>query len=162
MATTLSLSKEKKLRLLYRILFALIAFVAPLVFVCLKFEVFTKTETTKYKISAVFLIMLVIILWRFKKRLYDWVISWEYSILKYILIGFSRVYLFIIALAILYLSSIGLESVIFCLEWICLCECIAYLIIYPLEMRHDNNIKRLIRKLERKEDYKEAIKELGE
>lgn len=159
MATNLSLAKEKKLRLMYRILFALIAFVAPLVLVCIKFEVFTKA--TGYKISAIFILMLVIVLWRFKKRLYDWVISWEYSILKYILIGFSRVYLFILMLILLVLVKQGLDTITFCLEWICTCECIAYLIIYPLEMRHDNNIKRLLRKAERKEDYKEAIKELN-
>ena len=49
---------------------------------------------------------------------------------------------------------------LFCLEWTCVCELVAYLFVYPMEMRFDWLVKRMIRKEERKADYKEAIREM--
>ena len=63
-------------------------------------------------------------------------------------------------LALLIMARKGIEDLIFCIEWISLCECIAYLIVYPLEEEHDYNVKRILRGIERKEDYREVIKEL--
>jgi hypothetical protein len=160
MATkNLDLKVEKRWRFIFRILFALVAFVLPVVIISIKYKLITKF--TGYKLSAVGLILCIVVLWRFKTRLMEWINSWEYSIMKYILIGFSKVYIFLIVLAILIMARQGLENLIFCIEWICVCECIAYLIIYPLEEKHDYNVKRVIRGIERKEDYKEAIRELG-
>jgi hypothetical protein len=155
----LDLKVEKRWRFIFRALFALVAFVLPVVIISLKYKLIT--QFTGYKLSAVGLILCIVVLWRFKSRLMEWINSWEYSIMKYVLIGFSKVYIFLLVLAILVMARQGLENLIFCIEWICVCECIAYLIIYPLEEKHDYNVKRVIRGIERKEDYKEAIRELG-
>jgi hypothetical protein len=155
----LDLKTEKTKRLIFRILFAVVAFILPVVIISTKYKLIT--QFSGYKLSAMGLLLCVIILWRFKTRLMDWVNSWEYSLMKYILIGFSRVYIFLLVLAMLILAQQGLESLIFCIEWICLCECIAYLAIYPIEQHYDYRVKRIIRGNERKEDYKEAIRELN-
>lgn len=155
----LNLKTAKIYRLIFRIIFALIAFILPIVIVSTKYNLIT--EFTGYKLSAVGLILCIVILWRFKTRLMDWINTWEYSVMKYILIGFSRIYIFIIVLAILLMARQGLESLIFCIEWICLCECVAYLIVYPVEQKFDYDVKRIIRGNERKEDYRDVIKELN-
>ena len=155
----LDLRTEKLFRLTFRILFALIAFILPIIIVSLRYKLFT--HFTGYKLSAVGLILCIIIIWRFKTTVMRWVNTWEYSLMKHIKIGFSRVYLFLIILVVLLMAKQGLDNLLFCIEWICLCECIAYLIIYPIEQKHDYNVKRIIRGNERKEDYKAAIRELN-
>ena len=154
----LNLKKEKCWRLIFRILFVLIAIVSPIIIVSLKYKLIT--ECTGYKLSLVGAVLCIVVVWNSRKRLFDWIYTWEYSVMKYILIGFSRVYIFIIMLVLLNMAKKGIEDLTFCIEWISLCECVAYLIIYPLEERHDHNVKRILRGIERKEDYKEAIKEL--
>jgi membrane protease YdiL (CAAX protease family) len=154
------LKQAKIWRLSLRIAFAVVAFVLPLVIVSTKYKLIT--EFSGYKLTAVGVILGVVVLWRFKGTIMEWVNSWEYSIMKYILIGFSRVYIFLIIVAILLMARQGLENLIFCIEWICLCECIAYLILYPAEQKFDYQVKRILRGIERKQDYKEAIKELSE
>lgn len=153
-----ALKKAKTLRLLFRALFALIAFITPIIIVAIKFELITKF--TGYKLSVIGLFTLILIVWRFKKRLGEWINSWEYSILKYILIGFSRVYLFIFAIILLGIAQKGLTNILFCFEWIAVCEVLSYMVIYPLEEKYDHQVKRILRGIERKSDYKEAIREL--
>lgn len=154
-----SLKKAKGLRLLFRSLFALIAFILPCIIVAFKYKLIT--EYSGYKLSVVGVILIIVLIWRFKDMLLKWIASWEYSIMKYILLGFSKVAVFILVLTILLMARTGLENLIFCIEWICVCECIAYLGIYPVEEKYDNDVKRILRGIERKEDYKEAIQELG-
>lgn len=153
----LNLKTEKLYRLLFRALFVLVAFILPIIIVSIKYKLFT--QFNGFKLSVVGLLLCIIILWRFKTQVMEWVQSWEYSIMKYIIVGISRVYIFILTLVILLLARKGLENLIFCIEWVCLCECISYLILYPLEQKHDFNVKRIIRGNERKEDYIEALKE---
>ena len=155
----LDLKTEKLKRLIVRILFTIIAFVLPVIIIASRYKLIS--QFTGYKLSAVGLILCVVVLWRFKTNLMEWVNSWEYSIMKYIIIGFSRVYIFLLVLAVLQLARQGIDNLVFCIEWICMCECIAYLVIYPLEQRYDYNVKRILRGNERKEDYKEAIRELS-
>lgn len=155
----LNLKTEKTWRFIFRLLFALIAFVLPIVIISFKYKLIT--QFTGYKLSAIGLILCVVVLWRLKTKLMEWISSWEYSIMKYVLIGFSRVYIFLIVLAILVMARQGLENLIFCIEWLCVCECLAYLVIYPLEQKHDYNVKRIIRGNERKEDYRDVIRELN-
>ena len=155
----LDLKTEKLKRFIVRILFTVIAFVLPVIIIASRYKLIS--QFTGYKLSAVGLILCVVVLWRFKTNLMEWVNSWEYSIMKYIIIGFSRVYIFLLVLAVLQLAKQGIDNLVFCIEWICMCECIAYLVIYPLEQRYDYNVKRILRGNERKEDYKEAIRELS-
>lgn len=153
------LQKAKRFRLLFRSLFALFAFFLPGLIISTKYKLIT--EFTGYKLSIVAIVLLIIFIWRFKEKLLEWIKSWEYSIIKYILLGLSKVAAFILILTVLLLARTGLENLIFCIEWICLFECIAYLIIYPFEEKFDTEVKRILRGIERKEDYKEAISELG-
>lgn len=155
----LNLKTEKLWRLLFRSLFVLVAVILPITIVSIKYKLIT--EFTGYKLSIVGAVLCILIVWYFKKQLLTWITTWEYSIMKHILLGISKVYIFIIILAVLLMARKGIEDLIFCIEWIALCECIAYLIIFPLEEKHDYNVKRILRGIERKEDYKEAIKELN-
>lgn len=156
--TQQAVSKAKKLRLLFRCIFALVGFIAPLVIIGFKFKLFSESSGTGYKLSVMFIVALIIAVWRFKKRIMDWINEWEYSILKYILIGFSRVYVFILVVVIILLARNGLENLIFVLEWLCICECAAYLLVYPVEQYYNSQVLRLTRKDEREADYVSAMK----
>lgn len=164
----LTLEKAKLYRTLLRVAFALVAFVAPMIIIGLKFQIFTHTTTTKISITA--LLLILIVAWRFRKRISDWISSWEDDhISKHILIAIGKVWPFILIAGILALIKLQADAInqiltdaLTCLQWTCVLELFAYLILYPLEMKMDYQVKRLIRKQERKEDLKEAIKELQE
>ena len=161
----ITLEQAKTFRLILRVAFFLIAFVIPCIVICVKFNLFT--QATKEKWSVFGITMLLIVAWRFKKKISEWINSWEDSnILKWILIGIGRVWPFLLVvtiLAIIHWSATQIiGNVLFCLEWTCVCELVSYLVIYPFEMKMDYLVKRMIRKNERKEDYKEAIKEMKE
>lgn len=160
-----TLEQAKKYRLILRIAFAIVSFIVPLVIILIKFEIFTKATTTKVSILGI--LMLVLVAWRFKNKIGTWINSWENSnIFKHILIGISKIWVFILMLIILYIVKNDitktLSDLIFCIEWISVCEAFSYMVLYPLEMKFSHIIERNIRKQERKEDYKEAIKELSE
>ena len=161
----ITLEEAKRYRLIARIAFVLVAFVTPIVITSFKFRLFTQATTTKF--SVVGLLTIVIIGWRFKKKLGQWINTWEDSnIFKHILIGVSKVWPFALIVALLFLINYTgnklMSDAIFCLEWICVCELLSYLFIYPIEMKMDYLVRRMIRKNERKADYKEAIREMKE
>lgn len=155
----LDLKTEKLYRFIFRVLFTLVSVVIPIVIISFRYKVFS--EFSGYKLSVIGIILCVIIVWHFKNQLLEWINTWEYSIMKYILLGFSKVYIFILMLVLLLMARQGIEDLIFCIEWISLCECISYLVIYPLQEKHDYNVKRILRGIERKEDYRDVINELG-
>lgn len=160
---TITLEQAKRLRFICRIVFALVAFVAPVLITGFKFKMFT--EYTHAKVSIVGVLILLVICWRFKKRIAEWISKWEDSnIFKHILVGISKVWPFMLIVAILGLihwtGSKLIGDALFCLEWTCVCELASYLFIYPFEMKFDYLVKRMIRKNERKADYKEAIREM--
>lgn len=162
---SITLEEAKKTRLFFRLAFALIAWVTPLVLTIIKFDVFR--QATVYKLSYVFVITAFLVIWRMKKKIGEWVNSWENSnIFKHILIGTSKVYPLALVGIILVLcrtaASEAIENILFSVEWTILCELIAYIVIYPQEMKYDYLVNRMIRKNERKEDYKEAIREMKE
>jgi small-conductance mechanosensitive channel len=161
----ITLEQAKTFRFILRVAFFLIALVVPCIVICSKFNIFTQATTTKWSILGITL--LLIVGWRFKKRIGEWIDSWEDSnIFKWILIAIGRVWPFLLIvsiLAIIHFSATKIiGNVLFCLEWTCVCELIAYLAIYPFEMKMDYLVKRMIRKNERKEDYKEAMREMKE
>ena len=160
-----TLKEWERLRFLCRFAFILIAFVTPVLITGFKFNLFTKPTTAKWSVFGV--LVLVIIAWRFKKKIGDWITSWEdQHILKHIFLGFAKVWPFLLMVAMLFLIKYSvtqiLSDVLFCLEWTCACELFSYIVIYPIEMKADYQVKRTIRKNERKEDYKEAIHEMQE
>lgn len=159
-----TLEQAKKYRLLLRIAFAIVAFIVPIVITIIKFDIFTKATTTKVSILGI--LILVLIAWRFKNKIGTWIDTWENSnIFKHILVGISKIWVFLLILVILYIvnndTTKTLSNLIFCIEWISVCEAFSYMVIYPLEMKFSYIVERNIRKQERKEDYKEAVKELS-
>ena len=161
----ITLGQAKGFRFILRVVFFVIAFVVPIVITGVKLKFFTQYSNAKLSILG--LLVALVIAWRFKKRLSEWVKSWEdANIIKWILIAIGRVWPFILIVAILgivhWSGSKIIGDVLFCLEWACCCEVVAYLLIYPLEMKYDYIVKRMIRRDERKADYKEAIKEMKE
>ena len=158
--TKADLKKEKRLRFLFRALFTLVAFVFPIVIISIEFNIVTKFSG--FKLSAMGLLLLVIVIWRFKSKLMEWINSWEYSVMKYVLIGFSRCYIFILIVAMLILAKQGIDSLIFVCEWISVAEIIAYTILYPLEQKYDFLIKRELRKQETRETNAELLAQIKE
>lgn len=155
----ITLEQAKKYRLILRIVFFLVAFAVPMIIIGVKFQLFTHATTTKWSITGITL--LLIVGWRFKDRLRDWIDTWENSnIFKHILVGIGRVWPFIlivsIVAAIQFSTNKVIADVLFCLEWACICELLCYIIIYPIEMKMDYIVKRQTRKQERIEDYKDA------
>lgn len=159
-----TLEQAKRYRLLLRIAFAIVAFVVPFVITVIKFDIFTKATATK--ISIVGVLLLVLIAWRFKNKIGAWIETWENTnIFKHILIGISKIWVFLLILIVLFVvnndTTKTLSNLIFCIEWVSVCEAFSYIVIYPLEMKFSYIVERNIRKQERKEDYKEAVKELS-
>ena len=113
------------------------------------------------------IVLLLIVAWRFKKKLFEWINSWEdANVFKWLLIGIGRVWPFMLVvtlIAVIHWSATQIiGDILFCLEWVCACELFCYLIVYPFEMKMNYIVKRMITKNERKEDYKEAIREMKE
>lgn len=171
----MTIKKARALRFLCRLAFTLVGYVAPIYIMLAMFEISVVIKTTRFTLIGLFIILLaIILLWKYKNNITTWINSWEYSIFKHILIGFSKVYIYIIlviftaalktfvvkqaAISITMLTT-SLDTLLFCLIGVCTCQCIAYLIIYPLEQKCDFIVKRLLRKKERIEDIKEAIRE---
>lgn len=161
----MTLKQAKTRRFICRLAFFLVAFATPIAITATKFHLFT--EYTHAKLSIVGVLLVLVVAWRFKRKLGEWINSWENSnIAKHILIGIGRVYPFILVVIILgiihWSGNKILGDALFCLEWTCVCELAAYLVLYPIEMKLDYIVQRNIRKNERKEDYKEAISEMKE
>ena len=162
----ITLEQAKRFRLILRIAFVLIAFITPIIITGVRFKIFTQATTAKWSIIG--LLLILVIAWRFKKKLSEWINSWEDgNIFKHVIIGVAKVWPFMLIVAILGIiqwsaNSAGtlLKDVLFCIEWACACELVSYLLIYPFEMKYDYLVKRMIRKNERKADYKEAIREM--
>jgi hypothetical protein len=90
----------------------------------------------------------------------EWINSWEYSVMKYILIGFSRCYIFILIVVVLLVAKQGIDNLIFVCEWVSVAEIAAYSIIYPIEQKYDFLIKRELRKQETRETNAELLEQL--
>ncbi len=146
---TRNIKKDKRIRLLMRLLFALFALIIPVVVVSLRYKLFT--EFTGRKLSVIGFLILVSTIFRFRKRLIEWITSWEYSVLKYVLIGFSRIALFVMLVIVAHAAKREATSIVFVLDWYLLFNMIAYLIILPIEEHYDFHIKRELRKNELRE-----------
>ena len=153
-----TLKQAKALRALFRVLFALCAFAAPTIVIATKYNLMTKFDG--YKLSVVGLFLLITVAWLFKNKLMEWVKSWEYSVWKHLILGLSKVWVYILLIAVLRAAKMGSDSFIFCAEWFAVFEIVAYLILEPLCERYDFIVKRMIKKNERKEDIKEALAEM--
>lgn len=146
----------KRNRLILRILFCLVDFVIPIIFIGIKFKLFTEFNGIKLTIMGIILLLLVV--FRFRAKLLTWVNNWEYSIWKYIILGINKIFVFILIWVIAMLAEAQIGNLAFCLGWIAVCSAVAYLAINPYIEKYDYIVKKEIRKAE----TKEALKELQE
>ena len=146
----------KRNRLILRILFCLVDFVIPIIFIGIKFKLFTEFNGIKLTIMGIIILLLVV--FRFRAKILAWVNNWEYSVWKYIILGINKIFVFILIWVIAMLAEAQIGNLAFCLGWIAVCSAVAYLAINPYIEKYDYIVKKEIRKSE----TKEALKELQE
>lgn len=152
--------KQAKLyRLILRILFCLVDFVIPIVFIGVKYKLFTQFNGIKLTMMGMILLLLVV--FRFRAKLLAWVNNWEYSIWKYIILGINKIFVFLLIWVIAMLAEAQIGNLAFCLGWIAVCSAIAYLVINPFIEKYDYIVKKEIRKSETKEALRELREEEG-
>lgn len=172
------IKKEKKLRLFYRILFFCVVLVIPCVIWACNYQfMHTKTIT---KVSIILVLVAYVLCRRFKEELKNWVNSWEYSSLKYILLGIGKNIWSIIIIVLCIILSFKLprwfdlakseldillktlQKFLICLSATAVCQIIGYIIILPLEAKYDFLIKRELRKQEIRETNAEQLNDIRE
>ena len=149
----------KRNRLILRILFCLVDFVIPIVFIGIKYKLFT--QFNGFKLTFLGIIILLLVAFRFRAKILAWVNNWEYSVLKYIILGVNKIFIFLLIWVIAMLAEAQIGNLAFCLGWIAVCSAIAYLAINPFIEKYDYIVKKEIRKSETKEALRE-MKEGGE
>lgn len=155
----IDIKQAKLYRLILRILFCLVDFVIPIVFIGIKYKLFTQFNGIKLTIMGMILLLLVV--FRFRAKLLAWVNNWEYSIWKYIILGINKIFVFLLIWVIAMLAEAQIGNLAFCLGWIAVCSAIAYLAINPFIEKYDYIVKKEIRKSETKEALRELKEEEG-
>jgi hypothetical protein len=150
------LLKQKRLRFWLRFLFVLVAYVVPFSILAIRFDFFQFKEA-EVKISGVAILVGVLLLFQFRKEVYTWIESWEFSLTKVILLGLGKVWAFLLALGIITLARYGLTNIEYIVGWISIPQILAYLFIKPFSEQADYVVKKEIRKSE----LKEALREEG-
>lgn len=161
MAAQVDLKTAKRWRLILMILFCIVDFGLPIVFIGIRYKLFTQFNGTKLTVLCTILILLVV--WRFRVKLGEWVNRWEYSVWKYILIGLSKIFIFLLVWVVALLVQARVGDLVFCTGWIAVCSTVAYLVINPHLEKYDYIVKRELRKIETKEALQEfeALKKEG-
>ena len=154
--TKVDIKTAKRYRTVLRLLFCLVDFVAPIIFIGIKYKLFTRFNGIKLTMMGMILLLLVI--FRFRTKLLAWVNTWEYSIWKYIILGVNKIFVFILIWVIAMLAEAQIGNLAFCLGWIAVCSAVAYLAINPFIEKYDFIVKKELRKAE----TKEALRELKE
>lgn len=149
-----TIKKHKRDRFWLRLLFIFIAYITPLTILAIKFNFFQFREA-EIKVSGTFIIVGVLLLFQFKKEVYTWIESWEFSLLKVVLLGFAKVWAFILAIALIAVARYGIDNVEFIVGWIAIPQIVAYLAIKPFSEKADYLVKKEIRKSEIKEALQE-------
>lgn len=155
----IDIKEAKRNRLILRILFCLVDFVIPIVFIGIKYKLFT--EFNGFKITFLGIILLLLLAFRFRAKILSWVNSWEYSIWKYIILGINKIFVFLLIWVIAMLAEAQIGNLAFCLGWIAVCSAVAYLAINPFIEKYDYIVKKEIRKSETKEALRELKEEEG-
>ena len=155
-STKIDIKQAKRYRLILRILFCLVDFVIPVIFMGIKYKLFTQFNGIKLTFMGIVLLLLVA--FRFRAKLLAWINSWEYSIMKHLLLGINKIFVFLLLWVIAMFAEAQIGNLAFCLGWIAVCSAVAYLAINPFIEKYDYIIKREIRKTE----TKEALRELQE
>ena len=155
----IDIKQAKLYRLILRILFCLVDFVIPIVFIGVKYKLFTQFNGIKLTMMGMILLLLVV--FRFRAKLLAWISNWEYSIWKYIILGINKIFVFLLIWVIAMLAEAQIGNLAFCLGWIAVCSAIAYLAINPFIEKYDYIVKKEIRKSETKEALRELKEEEG-
>lgn len=155
----IDIKQAKLYRLILRILFCLVDFVIPIIFIGIKYKLFT--QFNGIKLTMIGMILLLLVVFRFRAKLLAWVNSWEYSIWKYIILGINKIFVFLLIWVIAMLAEAQIGNLAFCLGWIAVCSAIAYLAINPFIEKYDYIVKKEIRKSETKEALRELKEEEG-
>ena len=155
----IDIKQAKLYRLILRILFCLVDFVIPIVFIGVKYKLFT--QFNGIKLTMIGMILLLLVVFRFRAKLLAWVNNWEYSIWKYIILGINKIFVFLLIWVIAMLAEAQIGNLAFCLGWIAVCSAIAYLAINPFIEKYDYIVKKEIRKSETKEALRELKEEEG-
>lgn len=153
---TVDIKTAKRNRLILQILFCLVDFVIPVVFIGIKYKLFTQFNGVKLTLMGITVLLLVA--FKFRTKILNWVNSWEYSIWKYIILGINKIFVFILIWVVAMLAEANIGNLAFCLGWIAVCSAIAYLAINPFIEKYDYIVKKELRKAE----TKEALRELKE
>ena len=149
----------KRNRLILRILFCLVDFVIPIVFIGIKYKLFT--EFNGFKLTFLGIIILLLVAFRFRAKILAWVNNWEYSVFKYIVLGINKIFIFLLIWVVAMLAEAQIGNLAFCLGWIAVCSAVAYLAINPFIEKYDYIVKKEIRKSETKEALRELKEEEG-
>ena len=155
----IDIKQAKLYRLILRILFCLVDFVIPIVFVGIKYKLFT--QFNGIKLTMMGMILLLLVMFRFRAKLLAWINTWEYSIMKHIILGINKIFVFLLIWVIAMLAEAQIGNLAFCLGWIAVCSAIAYLAINPFIEKYDYIVKKEIRKSETKEALRELKEEEG-
>lgn len=154
--TKVDIKTAKRYRTVLRLLFCLVDFVTPVIFIGIKYKLFT--QFNGIKLTMIGMILLLLVIFRFRAKLLAWVNTWEYSIWKYIILGVNKIFVFILIWVIAMLAEAQIGNLAFCLGWIAVCSAVAYLAINPFIEKYDFIVKKELRKAE----TKEALRELKE
>jgi hypothetical protein len=146
--------KYKRHRFWLRLLFVAVAYIVPLTILAFRFDFFEMREAG-LKISGTFIILSTLLLFQFKKELYTWIESWEFSLTKIVLLGFAKVWAFLLAIGLIAVARFGINNIEFIVGWIGFPQIVAYLFIKPFAERADHFVKRELRKAEVREALRE-------
>jgi len=150
MTTPEIVKQNKTKRFWLRATFVLVAYILPFTMMAIKFKLFS-TQGAGIKIGVGAVIGGVILLFQFKKELFEWINAWEFGMFKVILLGFARVWWFIFALVLVALVKQGIESVEYIVGWVAIPNILAHMAIKPFAEKYDFLVKRELRKQEMRE-----------
>lgn len=148
------ITKHKRHRFWLRLLFVAVAYIAPLVIIGSRYDFFQEREAG-IRISSMTLIVGALLLFQFRKELFSWINSWEFSLGKVVLLGFAKVWAFVLALGLITVARFGINHVEFIVGWVAFPQIVAYLTIKPFAEKADFIVKRELRKVEIKEALQE-------
>lgn len=150
---TMPIKIAKRNRLICLLAFLCVDVVAPMLIIGFKYKLFT--EFNGYKLTVMGFFLFVLLFFKFRNKIMERVRKWEYSVMKYIILGINKCLMFIILSLLCHLAVRGLDDIIYCIDWVLVCSLIAYCGIQPLEERYDAIVKRELRKAEMREVLEE-------
>jgi hypothetical protein len=140
------IKKYKRLRFGFRFAFLIVAYVIPLIIFIERYSLFETTEgSSTFKVGALGIVGIALLMFNFKKEIAAWINNWEFSIFKVFLTSLSKIWIFVFAYVLLKVAATQLEELTYIVGWVGASEIIAYLAIKPIADHYDHLVKREIR-----------------